>query len=37
MSDYKKLTPPEKKAFRRYLLKTFKKHNIRRLNNKTVP
>lgn len=37
MNDYKKLTPPEKKAFRRYLLKTFKKHNIRRLNSKTVP
>ena len=36
MSNYKKLTPPEKKAFRRYLVKTFRKYNIRNLNSKSV-
>jgi len=36
MEEYKKFTPPEKKAFRRYIIKTFKKHNVKRLNGKTV-
>lgn len=34
---YKKLTPPEKKACRKYILQTFKKHNIKKINGKTVP
>lgn len=37
MSEYRKLTPPEKRALRAFMLKTFKKHNIKKLNGKTVP
>ena len=37
MSEYNKLTPPEKRALRKYILNIFKRHNIKKLNNKTVP
>lgn len=36
METYKKLTPPEKKACRKYIIHTFKKHHIRKINGKTV-
>lgn len=36
MTTYKNLTSSEKKQFRRYLLRTFKHHNIKRLNNKSI-
>lgn len=36
MEKYNKLTPPEKKAFRRYIINTFKKHNFKKINGKTI-
>jgi hypothetical protein len=31
---YKKLTPTEKKACRKYILQTFKKHNVKIIKGK---
>lgn len=36
MEKYNKLTPPEKKAFRRYIINSFKKHNVKKINGKTI-
>ena len=36
METYKKLTPPEKRACRKYIVQSFKRHNVKKINNKTV-
>ena len=35
METYKKLTPPEKRACRKYIVQSFKRHNVKKINNKT--
>ena len=35
METYKKLTPPEKRACRKYIVQSFKRHNVKKINNNT--
>ena len=36
METYKKLTPPEKRACRKYIVQSFKRHNVKKINNKQI-